>query len=57
MTRKRHQYREGEPTKEFGELTYKEQAQSMNMTKLNLKRQEETHRRKGREEGRGHKTT
>lgn len=53
MTRKRHQYRDGEPTKEFGELTYKEQAQSMNMTKLNLKRQEETHRRKDREKGRG----
>jgi hypothetical protein len=53
MTRKRHQYRDGEPTKEFGELTYKEQTQSINATRVNLGRMKEAPCRKAREERRG----
>ena len=53
MTRKRHQYRDGEPTKEFGDLTYKEQAQSINATRMNLEKMKEAHRQKAKEEGRG----
>lgn len=52
MSSKRHQYRDGEPTKEFGELTYKEQAQSINATRMNLERMKEAHRRKAKGEGR-----
>jgi hypothetical protein len=52
MGRKRHQYREGEPQKEFCELSYAEQAKSINMTRINLERMKEAHRRRGREEGR-----
>jgi hypothetical protein len=52
MSTKRHKYRDGEPTKEFGELTYKEQAQSINTTRINLTKMEEAHCRKAREEER-----
>ncbi|MGA2323232.1 MAG: hypothetical protein ABSG22_05235 [Sedimentisphaerales bacterium] len=50
MRRKTHQYRNGKPTKEFGELSYKAQAQSINMTKVNLKKMVAAHKRKAREE-------
>jgi len=52
MSRKRHQYRDGEPQKEFRELTYAEQAKSINMTKINLEKMKEAHKRKTKEEGR-----
>ena len=52
MNMKRHQYRNGKPTKKFSELSYKEQAQSINMTKINLEKMEDAHKRKGKEEGR-----
>jgi hypothetical protein len=48
----RHQYRNGEPTKRFGELSYKEQAQSINMTKINLRKMVAARKRKTKEEGR-----
>jgi hypothetical protein len=51
MDMKRHQYRNGKPTKIFDELNYKEQAQSINMTKVNLRKMETAHKRKGKEEG------
>ena len=52
MSRKRHQYRDGEAQKEFSELTYSQQAKSINTTKINLERMKEAHKRKAREEGR-----
>ena len=50
MDMRRHQYRNGKPTKEFGELSYKGQAQSINMTKVNLKKMVAAHKRKAKEE-------
>ena len=52
MAMKRHQYRNGKPTKIFPELNYKEQAQSINMTKINLRKMVTAHKRKGKEEDR-----
>lgn len=52
MDMKRHQYRNGEPTKIFPELNYKEQAQSINMTKINLRKMVAAHKRRAKEEGR-----
>ncbi|MDY0357193.1 MAG: hypothetical protein RBR19_15025 [Sedimentisphaerales bacterium] len=45
---KSHQKR----TKTFEELSYAEQAKSMNMRKLNTQKMEEAHRRRARQEGR-----
>ena len=52
MSRKKHQYRNDEAQKEFSELTYAEQAKSINMSNINLERMKEAHKRKAREEGR-----
>jgi hypothetical protein len=52
MVIKRHRYRNGTSTKTFDELNYKEQAQSINMTKVNLKKMIAAHNRKAKEEGR-----
>jgi hypothetical protein len=52
MDMKRHQYRNGIPTKTFNELNYKEQAQSINMIKVNLRKMMAAHNRKAREGGR-----
>lgn len=52
MSNKRHKYRDGEPTKTFEELSYAEQAQSINVTELNLAKMKGAHRRRAREEGR-----
>ena len=51
MDMRRHQYRNGKPTKRFGELSYKEQAQSINMAKINLKKMAAAHKRKAKEQG------
>jgi len=51
MDMKRHRYRNGKPTTIFDGLSYKEQAQSINMTKVNLKKMVAAHKRKGKEEG------
>ena len=49
MDMRRHQYRNNEPTKKFGELNYKEQAQSVNMTKVNLRKMVAAQKRKAKE--------
>ena len=38
MSDRRHKYRNGEPTATFEELTYAEQAKSINMKQINLER-------------------
>lgn len=52
MSEKRHKYRNGEATETFEGLSYEEQAKSINMQKLNLKRCAEAHKRRAEEDGR-----
>jgi hypothetical protein len=51
MDMRRHRYRNGKPTKEFDELSYGNQARSINITKVNLRKMVTAHKRKGKEEG------
>ena len=46
MSAKRHKYRNGIPTATYGDLSYKEQKQSINMTELNLKKKKNANKRK-----------
>lgn len=52
MSEKRHKYRDGEATETFEGLSYEEQAKSINMQKINIRKYEEAHKRRAEEEGR-----